>query len=188
MIKPEVTAPRVLFPAVRTVVKRLVDEAVVEKRFVVVALLITPYTENRFVEVALVVEALVAKKFVVVAEVPVARRNVKFWRVVELFAKNCWNEETRVVDVALKYGAVTRPVNTPAPVTESGVPGVVVPIPTFPFTTINWVEVATPVDDDAMTNEGVVIAKLCVPTESWPHGVVVPMPTLPLNVEVLLPT
>ena len=38
-----------------------------------------------------------------------------------------------VVEVALKVGAVTRPVKTPAPETANGVPGVVVPTPTFPF-------------------------------------------------------
>src|SRR3989338_2134509 len=37
-----------------------------------------------------------------------------------------------VVEVAAKYVAVTGPVKTPAPVTESGVPGEEVPIPRFP--------------------------------------------------------
>jgi hypothetical protein len=37
LIKPEVMAPRVEFPAVKVVVKRLVDEAVVAKELVVVA-------------------------------------------------------------------------------------------------------------------------------------------------------
>ena len=42
------------------------------------------------------------------------------------------NVDVALVLVALKEGAVTRPVNTPAPVTESGVPGVVVPMPKRP--------------------------------------------------------
>src|SRR3989344_1317899 len=40
--------------------------------------------------------------------------------------------EAERVEVAVKRGAVTTPVKTPAPVTESGVPGEVVPTPTFP--------------------------------------------------------
>jgi hypothetical protein len=40
--------------------------------------------------------------------------------------------EVAVVEVATKFGAVTVPVKTPAPVTESGVPGELVPIPIFP--------------------------------------------------------
>ena len=82
--------------------------------------------------VAYVVEALVEKRLVVVAEVPVPFRKVKFWRVVEELARNCWKEETRVVEVARKYGAYTRPVNPPPPVTERVEPGEVVPMPTFP--------------------------------------------------------
>ena len=50
--------------------------------------------------------------------------------------------EERVVEVAVKSGAVTVPVKTPAPVTESGVPGVEVPMPTVPFAlTMKSVEV-----------------------------------------------
>ena len=40
------------------------------------------------------------------------------------------NVEVPVVLVATKYGAVTEPVKIPAPVTASGTPGVVEPIPT----------------------------------------------------------
>src|SRR3989344_2969823 len=43
------------------------------------------------------------------------------------------NVEVPAVLVALKMGAVTVPVKRPAPVTESGVPGVVVPMPRFPW-------------------------------------------------------
>ena len=42
------------------------------------------------------------------------------------------NEVEAVVEVAMKFGAVTVPVNVPAPVTERGVPGVEVPIPKLP--------------------------------------------------------
>ena len=51
-------------------------------------------------------------------------------------------------------------------------------MPTLPFTTMNCVEVATPVEDDAMTNDGVVGARLWWPTESRPHGDVVPTPRI----------
>jgi hypothetical protein len=40
--------------------------------------------------------------------------------------------EVAVEEVALKRGAVTVPVKTPAPVTERGVPGEVVPMPRKP--------------------------------------------------------
>ena len=43
-----------------------------------------------------------------------------------------WKDEVAAVSVAVKNGAVTCPVNTPLPVTESGVPGEDVPIPRFP--------------------------------------------------------
>lgn len=55
--KPEVMAPKVTLPALIAVAKRLVDDAVV------------------------------AKKLVVVAEVPVAFTKVKFWRVDEALAR-----------------------------------------------------------------------------------------------------
>ena len=45
--------------------------------------------------------------------------------------KPCRVEEA-VVDVAVKLRAVTLPVNTPAPVTPNGVPGLVVPMPILP--------------------------------------------------------
>ena len=51
-------------------------------------------------------ERLVKAKFVVVADVPVAFWNVKFCKVVEPFAKNCWNDETSVVEVAMNAGAI----------------------------------------------------------------------------------
>ena len=43
-----------------------------------------------------------------------------------------WKEEVAAVSVAVKNGAVTCPVNTPLPVTASGVPGLVVPMPNDP--------------------------------------------------------
>ena len=60
--------------------------------------------EKRFVD-----EAIVENRFVVVADVPVAFTKVKFWRVEEAFASNCWNEETAVVDVAMNESAMTFP-------------------------------------------------------------------------------
>lgn len=48
--------------------------------------------------------------------------------VVEAYGK----VEAARVEVATNVGAVTIPVKTPAPVTESGVPGVDVPMPTLP--------------------------------------------------------
>ena len=41
--------------------------------------------------------------------------------------------EVALVEVAIKMGAVTVPVKTPAPFTPKRVPGVVVPMPTLPF-------------------------------------------------------
>ena len=56
-----------------------------------------------------------------------------------------WNVEDAEVDVAMNCGAVTGPVNTPAPVTERAVPGVVVPIPTLPCSSILTRSVNDPV-------------------------------------------
>lgn len=86
-------------PILRVLAKRLVEEAVVAKKLVLVALVevlfeavkfwrvVDPFA-RRLVMVALdakrlVEDAVVAKKLVVVAEVPVAFEKVKFWRVVE---------------------------------------------------------------------------------------------------------
>ena len=86
----------------------------------------------------LVEEAVVEKKEVVVAWVPVAFRKVKFCKVVEAFASNCWKLETAVVEVAVKEGAVmvlnavSVELKRPAPATARVVPGEVVPIPTKP--------------------------------------------------------
>ena len=55
--------------------------------------------------------------------------------------------------------------------------GLVVPIPTFPFFTMNWVEVAIPVEEEAMTNDGSVVARLWVPTENCAQGDVVATPS-----------
>lgn len=71
---------------------------------------------------------------VVVAFVVVAFTPVKFWSVVEPFARSCWKEETAVVEVATKRFATT----PEAPATARDVYGEVVPIPTLPlFATVN---------------------------------------------------
>jgi hypothetical protein len=67
---------------------------------------------------AVVYERFVVKKFVVVADVPVALRKVRFWSVVEPFARSCWNDDTAVVEVAMiapTVGVVVTP-RDPAPV------------------------------------------------------------------------
>ena len=51
----------------------------------------------------MVVLAEVVKRVVVVAAVVVERSPVKFWRVVEAFARSCWKDETAVVEVATKF-------------------------------------------------------------------------------------
>ena len=66
--------------------------------------------------------------------------------------------EVALVDVAVKYPASAELPRADDPSTESVVYGEVVPMPTFPFTTMNWVEVATPVEEEAMTKAGAVIA------------------------------
>ena len=53
-----------------------------------------------------------------------------------------------------------------------------VPIPTRPLVTTNWVEVAKPVEEEAMTKEGVPTAKSWEPTESLAQGVEVEIPIL----------
>ena len=56
---------------------------------------------------------------------------------------NPWKEEEAVVEVAMKLGAQVVPVKTAEPVTDKGVPGVEVPIPTLPtLETTKKVEVA----------------------------------------------
>ena len=70
---------------------------------------------------------------VVVAFVVVAFMPVKFWSVVEELARSCWKEETRVVEVAVKYEARTKSSNEPGPTMESFQLGVVVPMPMEPF-------------------------------------------------------
>lgn len=67
----------------RADVKRLVDDAVVEKRFVVVALVIVLLVEASLVVVALVKTALVEKMFVDVAEVVVESPALRKAKVVE---------------------------------------------------------------------------------------------------------
>ncbi len=62
-----------MLPKEAKAAKRFDDEAVVEKKLVVVAA-----NDQRLVELA-----VVAKKLVVVADVPVAVVKVKLWRVVE---------------------------------------------------------------------------------------------------------
>ena len=52
------------------------------------------------------------------------------------------NDEVAVVEVALKYWAVTPLVNTPAPMTPRATPGVLVPIPIL--------EVATKLVEEAL--------------------------------------
>ena len=57
--------------------------------------------------------------------------------------------EVAVVEVAVNDGTVRSPVKTPAPVTERGVPGDVVPIPTLPpFEIVKYEEVALSASDD----------------------------------------
>ena len=78
----------VMFPPEKAVAKRLVEEAVVEKREVVVASVPVARPKSRkprfaFVPNKLVEEAVVENIFVVVAEVPVARVKVKACKVVE---------------------------------------------------------------------------------------------------------
>jgi hypothetical protein len=92
---PETTFPRVEFPAVRVVAKRLVEEATDEKEVEEVALV-----ERRFVE-----EAVVEKKLVVVALVEVEFLAVKFWRVVEEVTRS-WEVVARVT---LRFERVVRP-------------------------------------------------------------------------------
>jgi hypothetical protein len=71
-----VDAPRLAIPAERLVAKRLVEEAVM------------------------------ANKLVVVALVEVEFRAVKLWRVVEARARSCWKDEAVKVEVAVKYPAM----------------------------------------------------------------------------------
>lgn len=78
----------VRFPVVREVEKSFVEEAVVEKRFVVVALdevLLpkSPLPKVKMVAKRFVEEAVVEKRLVVVALVPVALVKVRAWSVVE---------------------------------------------------------------------------------------------------------
>lgn len=62
------------------------------------------------------------------------------------------------------------------PLMENKVAGEEVPIPIFPLRSMNSVLVATPVEDEAMTNIGFVGERLCAPHEKRPHGEEVPMP------------
>ena len=71
LIKPEVTAPRVALPVLREVEKRLVDEAVVEKKLVVVAEVPVAEVKERLVRVAFEPVRVVEKREVEVAEVVV---------------------------------------------------------------------------------------------------------------------
>ena len=75
---PALETTSALEPMFATLEKRFVEEAVVEKRFVVVAFVVVERLKVAMPTVALVAEkfvelAVVEKKFVVVAEVPVAR-------------------------------------------------------------------------------------------------------------------
>jgi len=88
-----------------------------------------------------------------------------------------WKVEVAVVEVALYAGAVTVPVNTPAPVTASGVPGEVVPTPTFPWlVTVKKVEVAKLLVVEAMTKRFKAAEVEAAKTERRAEGVVVPNP------------
>lgn len=51
---------------------------------------------------------------------------------------------------------------------------------------MNDVEVATPVDDDAITKAGVAGERLCEPIENEAHGVLVAIPTFPSPLLLLL--
>jgi hypothetical protein len=99
-----------------------------------------------------VLEAVVAKNDVVVAFVVVALMPVKFWSVDEPVARKLLrkatpetvtavdeaygNEEAARVEVAVKMRPVICPAITASPVTESGVPGDDVAIPTSPAESI----------------------------------------------------
>jgi len=126
--------------------KRLVEDAVVAKKFVVVAAVPVAFWKVKFwrveepvarivpavsvpieprVEKKLVDDATEAKKVVEVAFEVVAFCAVKFWRVVELRAIR--------VPVAVIFAAVRFEEKKPVPTTEKVVNGVVVPIPILPF-------------------------------------------------------
>ena len=99
-LPPAITFKPAVPPTLRREEKRLVEEAVVEKKFVVVALVPVALTKIRSVrlrveEMISVNVPVVEKKLVVVAEVPVALMKVKFWRVVE--------------PVRSRFGKVARP-------------------------------------------------------------------------------
>jgi hypothetical protein len=95
----------VIVPMLPEVLNKLVEDAVVLKKFVEVAEVEVelPIAKREMLPLVLkspVLEAVVLKKFVVVAAVPVARTKVKFWRVEEPLARKL--VEVRVPRVAFE--------------------------------------------------------------------------------------
>jgi len=83
----------------------------------------------------------------------------------------------RVVEVAVKLGAVTVPVKTPAPETERSVPGLVVPMPTFPWlVTVKKVLVPKLLVVEPIVKRFKATEVEAAKTERRAEGVVVPKP------------
>src|SRR3989344_411897 len=139
----------------------VVARASEEKKFVVVALVTVAFVPSRLSNTALVPRRFVAKKFVDVALVTVAFVPTNFGKV-----------DPSVVDVAVKYGAVTAPLEVTPPTERD-------PAVTVPPTVRSFVIV-----DDAAVSEPVTVA--LPPTERSPVRVAFSPLSVPLKFELFV--
>jgi len=147
--------------AVNVSMMPVVARASEEKKFVVVALVTVAFVPTKPSSTASVPRRFVAKKFVDVALVTVAFVPTKFGKV-----------DTSVVDVAVKYGAVTTPLEVTPPTERD-------PAVTVPPTVRSFVIV-----DDAAVSEPVTVA--LPPTERSPVRVAFSPLSVPLKFELFV--